>query len=360
MRIFVSHASEDNSFCHAIVMALRDAGADVWYDEHNLSGIAHRVEIARQMWRRPVFLVVLSNAALTSSAVQIECKSAFNRYRHNPTHLILPVVGASYDLDDVETLGYLTSTKRIEAAEHEPLPPDEAARRLICALELTPAGEASPPVASQLTEDVDELLTRGRALIAQKQYAEALPLVERASQLAPSSSDAWIILSIILDDLGRPSEALAAVECAVAVYDAYDATTWHIKGGAFIRLGYWQEALASYDQALAHDPSLAFLWSERGRVLAHLERYSDALAAYDEALALNAAYVSAWVNKGKMLDILKRYDEALVAYDKANALDPYYPYGWVGRAATLRKLGRTAEAEEAERRAELSRRGKLE
>lgn len=34
--IFVSHCHEDNVFCQQLVTALRGAGANVWYDEHNL------------------------------------------------------------------------------------------------------------------------------------------------------------------------------------------------------------------------------------------------------------------------------------------------------------------------------------
>jgi hypothetical protein len=37
MRIFVSHSHKDDAACHARVAALRDASADVWYDEHNLT-----------------------------------------------------------------------------------------------------------------------------------------------------------------------------------------------------------------------------------------------------------------------------------------------------------------------------------
>lgn len=34
--IFVSHAHEDNVWCRTFVETLRQAGANVWYDEHNL------------------------------------------------------------------------------------------------------------------------------------------------------------------------------------------------------------------------------------------------------------------------------------------------------------------------------------
>jgi predicted esterase len=34
MKIFLSHNHKDVAYCHALVAALRGAGADVWYDEH--------------------------------------------------------------------------------------------------------------------------------------------------------------------------------------------------------------------------------------------------------------------------------------------------------------------------------------
>jgi hypothetical protein len=34
MRSVVSHSSQDKAACDAVVGAFRDAGANVWYDEH--------------------------------------------------------------------------------------------------------------------------------------------------------------------------------------------------------------------------------------------------------------------------------------------------------------------------------------
>ncbi len=64
-------------------------------------------------------------------------------------------------------------------------------RRLaVCVLHLglTPLARRPPPSRRSRRETVDDLLTRGKALMAQKKYAEALPLFERATQLAPGRS----------------------------------------------------------------------------------------------------------------------------------------------------------------------------
>jgi predicted esterase len=72
MRIFVSHSSHDNEPCRALVSALRSAGADVWYDEHNLGNGVLRDVIMRELATRPVFVVMLTKAAITSQWVHDE------------------------------------------------------------------------------------------------------------------------------------------------------------------------------------------------------------------------------------------------------------------------------------------------
>ena len=113
---------------------------------------------------------------------------------------MLPVTAGPIERDDFGPRNgwlFLHDFKRVEAPGFAPYPVAEAAHRLLRALALTPAGEAPAPVAPQPTESVDDLLTRGKALMAQKQYAEALPLFERATQLAPGSFDAWANLGYV-------------------------------------------------------------------------------------------------------------------------------------------------------------------
>jgi hypothetical protein len=72
-RIFVSYAPEDSAWCHAFVQALREAGADVWYDERHLGdGFlgAEGEESARELRARPIFIAILSPASLAWSWVQ--------------------------------------------------------------------------------------------------------------------------------------------------------------------------------------------------------------------------------------------------------------------------------------------------
>lgn len=350
LRVFVSHASEDSAFCQAMVDALVGAGADVWYDERNLGSGVLRREIMRELSARPVFLVVLSKAAFASGWVQDECEWAYNLYRRKPERLILPVVGAPYDPDDFDTLLYIESMKRIEASGNQPYPTDEAVRHLMRALALTSAGETPVSTAPQPTESVDDLLTRGRALAAQKKFAEALPLFERAAQLAPDSIDAWVNLCYILGELKRWQDALTACNRALALDDE-EAWIWGIKGLVLRKQGHTDEAIAAYDRALVIDANNADVWNNKGYALFTSQRYDEAMAAADRALALNPDSGTCWDTKGQILNAQGRYQDALLCLDRAIRLDSNYAEAWNSRATALRGLGRHAEAAEAEKRA---------
>jgi hypothetical protein len=54
MHVFVSHSHEDDAFCRGVVAALRGAGADVWYDEHNLGSgqLVDTIEQPAPGWNR--------------------------------------------------------------------------------------------------------------------------------------------------------------------------------------------------------------------------------------------------------------------------------------------------------------------
>ncbi len=54
-----------------------------------------------------------------------------------------------------------------------------------------------------------------------------------------------------------------------------------------------------------------------------LARFEEALASYDRALALKLARCGeTWSNRGNALLALARFDDALASYDRAIALDP--------------------------------------
>ncbi len=56
--------------------------------------------------------------------------------------------------------------------------------------------------------------------------------------------------------------------------------------------------------------------------LHELKRFEEALASYERALAVRPEYADALLNRGVTLHELNRYEEALSSYEKAIALKP--------------------------------------
>jgi tetratricopeptide (TPR) repeat protein len=289
---------------------------DVWYDEHNLGSGQLIDTIQRELKLRPVFVLILSPAALRSPWVRNEAKWAFTLLMRDPSRIFIPVTAAALTADEMDEWLFIEDFKRIEAPGLRPFPTPEAAQRLLRALALTPRGAVPAPTAPQPQESADDLIARGKALQAQGKHADALPLFQRATHLAPKSFSAWFNLGYTLNMLKR-----------------------------------WQDALAAYEQALVLNPNDADAGYNKGTTLSDLGRTAEALAAYEQALALDPKDAMCWRNKSSTLADLQRYTEALAAAETALQIEPNNAIGWDRKARALRGLGRTAEAETAEARA---------
>ncbi len=371
--IFVSHSHEDAAFCQALVTALRGAGADVWYDEHNL-GAGHLMDVIQQeLDRRKIFIVILSKRAFASKWVKRETGWAYSLYDRDPTRVILPVTAATIERDDFSGATgwlYLEEFKRIEAPGYQPYPQAEAVGRVLHALALTPAGEAPAPTAPQPSESVDDLLTKGKALMAQHKVTEPMRFFERATEIDPNNFDAWANLGRLYLWDGQTQRGLDAIDRALTLRDN-DPYIWFYRGQSMFGLQRYEEALASFDHALAlnleaeeapkHPFSRVYLWYHKAIAYEKLQRYEEALDAYDRQLASDDHYRvdnRLWFGKGRALISLRRYKEALEAIENASRGLFLYPGAdkleleyYRDRAIALRGLGRTREAKEAEARA---------
>src|SRR5262249_7625116 len=74
-----------------------------------------------------------------------------------------------------------------------------------------------------------------------------------------------------------------------------------------------------------------------------LERFDEALTSYDKAIALKPDYAEAFNNRGNALKERQRLDEALASYDKAIALKSDFAEGYKNRALCQLLIGRYKE-----------------
>lgn len=388
-RIFVSHTPEDDDFCQDLVTALRSAGADVWVNDHQY-GLSQLLPVIEPEVRaRPIFIAILSPAALRSGTVAAACTWAATYLRHDPSRRFLPVLAQSVDETSLRAFfeGFHTQPTMPII---RPLSRELAIQATLQSLALIAPLEALPPppqtmrsdsnpsfpsrsrrggrfgvvtappartpyalhamIGPNADDDVENLITQGNALRTQGRHEEALATFQQAMQRNPQSAPAWFHLGFMFAELARYPEALAAYDQALALDEQY-AIAWASKANVLVQLRRYDEALSACDSALVLDPNSDFAWNNKGVALSGLGRPIEALAAYDSALTRNPNSADYWRNKGLVLASMQRYEEAIVAYDSALAHAPGFGAAWASKATALFRMGRYEDALYASERA---------
>ena len=146
-----------------------------------------------------------------------------------------------------------------------------------------------------------------------------------------------------LISLGRLEEAVSSFDKAIALKPDF-AGAWNDRGISLAELGRDEEAVTSYDRAIALKPDFAEAWNNRGVSLAELGRDEEAVSSYDRAIALKPDFADAWNNRGIPLAYLGRHQDAVSSFDRAIALKPDFADAWNNRGFSLGNINRRDEA----------------
>jgi len=171
-------------------------------------------------------------------------------------------------------------------------------------------------------------LSTAQALFAKAVHAHqggdleaALRLYEEALHHAPDRPSIVSNLATALFQLER-FEAARELCLDVLARQPEDAALWVRLGNAQSRLQQPEQALRSYDRALAIDAGCVEALTNAAHLLESLGRAEDALARLDLALAAAPDHVEAHNNRGNVLADLDRFDEAIDDYRRAQSLSP--------------------------------------
>jgi tetratricopeptide (TPR) repeat protein len=136
---------------------------------------------------------------------------------------------------------------------------------------------------------------------------------------------------LILAQNGDYEEAIASYDNALKLKpDKHEA--WYNRGNALGNLGRLEEAIASYDNALKFKPDDPDALYNRGSALFNLGRLEEAIASYDQALKIKPDKHEAWTNRGNALGKLGRIEEAIISYDEALKIKPDYANTYFNKA----------------------------
>ena len=187
----------------------------------------------------------------------------------------------------------------------------------------------------------------------------------------PNQPDAWHLLGIIADQVGKHAAAVEHIAHAIRL--AGDQAVFHQSlGDAYLALGRTVDAVSCYQRALALKPddveaqrrlgdaiagrrglapSSADELNGLGITLAQQGRLDEAIADFRRALEINPDLAQAHHNLGIALQEQGRLEEAAASYRRAVELKPDYAsaYNYLGMA--LKDLSRLDEAVACYRRA---------
>jgi len=155
--------------------------------------------------------------------------------------------------------------------------------------------------------------------------------------------DLYFEQALILSTNGDYEEAIASYDQALKFKPDYH-EAWNNRGVALADLGRIEEAIASYNQALKFKPDFHEAWYGRGIALGKLGKMNEAIASYDKALKIKPDFHEIWFNRGIALGKLGKMKEAITSYEKALKIKPDDHEAWFNRGIALGNLGRLEEA----------------
>jgi predicted O-linked N-acetylglucosamine transferase (SPINDLY family) len=185
-------------------------------------------------------------------------------------------------------------------------------------------------------------LDEARALHEQQRLTEAQGIYEEVLKLIPAHFHALHMLGVIAGQKYNPKRAAELIGRALESDPANKAAcAAHMNMAlAFLDLGKFDSALASYDRAIAIDPANSDAHNNRGMVLEKLRRMDAALASYDRAIAINPKHADAHLNRGSLLRELRRLEAAVESFERAIELNPHIKFAHGIRDHTRMQLCR--------------------
>ena len=108
----------------------------------------------------------------------------------------------------------------------------------------------------------------------------------------------------------------------------------------------FQAAVDLYQQIATKIPDHPEIQNNLACALRELARHDEALLSYDKAVALKPGYAVAHSNRAVTLQELRQYDEALISCEKALALKPDYAEGYHTKGDILLNKGDMQAAEQ--------------
>ena len=174
-------------------------------------------------------------------------------------------------------------------------------------------------------------------------FSEALAALDAILSTIPGQADALIQRVTLLRRMNRFEEAVAMARMAV-VFHRDMARAHHALGMSLMKVSKFADAVAAFGEASRLDPAAVDTWINRGVALKETGDLVGAEADYRRALGLAPRDPVIHNNLANTLIVANRVQEAIALYRSAVALDPTYIDAKANLGLALRDAGDTPAA----------------
>ncbi len=203
-------------------------------------------------------------------------------------------------------------------------------------------------------QETDDFLSRGVAAYQQGDYETAANLLQQATELNSQSFQAWEKYGVVLQQLGRYTEAIEAnnqalqisgktqnIEEVINTNLSNTVNTFNLsQSSVLFRPPIIQTSMSSEAE---YDSQAVELFNQ-GLNKAQAGDFLAAIQLYTKVIEINPDLYLAYDNRGLALRDLGKYEEAITDFTKAIDIQPDDYQAYNGRGATLSDLGRYEEA----------------
>ncbi len=180
--------------------------------------------------------------------------------------------------------------------------------------------EATALFEGMLSREQDDIPLDGKMLGYREKYPRSGSESSRLEK--PGRLISRRNLGLLYRELDQPDRAVSELEEAVEGANAAHSDTYHELGLAYLQQERLEDALTSFQHAIALNPQVAAYHCSVGVVLNRLQRFDEAQAELQQAIMLDPDDARSYLELGYAHERQEWYGEALAAYEAAEARDP--------------------------------------
>jgi len=172
-----------------------------------------------------------------------------------------------------------------------------------------------------------------------KEYNDALIFIDKYLESFPYNENAWYNRGVFLSAVKRREEAINSFDFALAINDKF-AQAWFNKGILLAELGQFHLALESFNNSYKYDPNDANTSFNIANVYNELNNTEKAIEFYSKTLKINKEYVSAYLGRAQNYFAQGNLSSALKDYESILNIENKLTEAWAGKAVIEYTLGK--------------------